>query len=339
MHTINYDGMEIFIIGHRGGGASDAKFNIDRDNAAGVTRPVEGTLRSQRTALKHGAHGFEMDGIETDCGNIVGTHADAVRQHILVSFEPPADYIGRMTVKEIKNIPVGPAGLGRISTLEETLMMVMNEFPGRKINIELKGKQKNFDDDSRTSPSLAEKVLGIVKKTGFPLRDIVFSSFSHTYLQELAALEPKAKIGMLYDLPVEGYDGDVGMKMFKDRPDVYEPFTVPALELTKQRLPTLSSVHPEIQSLTPETVKWTADNNLALVTWGWRERSPLEETPGGEHFATATRDAIKMAKEAGIRQMWIITDHIRDMKTFVHDHISAARPNLEAYGAPAGPSA
>jgi len=308
--------LQIKVIGHRGSGASDSKFNRDRDTKYRTHREAEGTLLSHYKALSSGADGIELDAIETADGYIVCTHADEVQQHILTDFTPSQPYIGRMQYQEVKDIPVGPHGSGRIPLLKEIFQMVLTDFPGRYVNVELKGKQKNFDDGRDTSPSLAEKVLKVVEETAFPLHQIVFSSFSHMYLKELRALSSKAQIGILYNVfKPAGTD----LRLFREPcDDVYHPFTQSSLEFSLRSVENISSVHPEIRTVTADLIKTLVDHNIRrLACWAWCEYSPLHHSEDSEEFVAAAKNAIDLCREFGLQELWIITDHVEDMRRFL----------------------
>lgn len=311
--------MIINIVGHRGFGASDGPFHVARDEKAGTKRPVEGTIVSLRQALEAGADGVEMDAIETADGLVVGTHADEVRHHILVPFEPSQKYIGRMAYDEIKDIPVGPGGLGRISLLRDILLMMKEEFPSRLINIELKGKLNNFEDDSRTNPSLAEKVMKVIDDVEFPLSKVVFSSFAYSYLQDITELYQakgcKITVGMLFEPLHECVTGPP--KILKDREDANTPLNMETLALTLERLPLLTNVHAEIATITPDTMGFIKAHNLALYTWALRELSPMQDDEDALPFAEAIDRLILMAKDAKMEELTLITDHIHDVKAYL----------------------
>jgi glycerophosphoryl diester phosphodiesterase len=317
--------MKFRILGHRGSGASDAPFNQARDAEAGIARLDENSLESHRMAMRKGAHGTETDLIETLDGNIVLTHANEFSQHVLHPDQrgeavKDKKFIGELSSQDIAlGMRVGK-GYSRIPDLKLFLEFMQSSAPRAFLNLELKGVQSTNPDHhvpSRSAPSLADKTLRIVEDSGFPLEQIRFSSFSMSYLEEMAEVCPEAQLGMLYDLPQE-QTGDAGMRMFSDRPDVYLPFTVAAMAETLQRIPTLKAVHPEVQSLTNETVRFAARMKLDLATWGWREYSPLGNGEGNQRFANALRNGFNLCAKHKIGELIVITDHIADVHAFVH---------------------
>eukprot|EP01039_Chlorochromonas_danica_P008114 gene8114-8953_t len=317
--------MIVKIVGHRGYGASDAPFNVKRDLNMRVVRPVEGTLISHRKALEDGAYGIEMDVIETLDNYLVGTHADEVRQHVLVPYDAPEKYIGRMTYEQIRNIPVGPDGIGRISLLKDLLEMLKRDFPDRLINIELKGKLGNIEDNSQTTPSLAEKVVKVLEDVDFPFQKIIFSSFSQSYLQDMSKIcsqrDHRAfRLGMLFEPSADCVGMSLasdGHKLFKDRDDLSIALNMETLRHVVESIPGLTSVHAEIRCITPDTMKFIREHNLCLATWALKELSPLDTSKEGQVFANAIDNVLRMADDVGLEELVIITDHILDVKDYL----------------------
>lgn len=288
-----------------------------------VSRYVENTLQSQRQCLQL-ADGFEMDAISTADSNVVSTHADEVAQHILVDFEALEKYIGRMQTYQIREIPVGPEGKGRIPTFDDVLAMVQNEFPTKIINVELKGKIGNPEDDFTTSSSLGQLVAEDIKQANFPLNQVIFSSFSHRYLLDMHAVMPEAQLGILYEgvhpgqvfqpKPLYRQNDD-----FQQQLDYSAALSIPSLESTLQLIPSLYSVHAEISSLTPETVRWIAEHNLVLSTWAWQEHSPHGDTVNNHRARDNILNAVQLCQQGEIKELLVITDHVKDVRAVLHN--------------------
>lgn len=311
------NGLNVKFLGHRGEGATDSAFSRERDLRERRLRLPENTVGSQRRCLLDGANGFELDAIQTADGNCVCTHADEVAQHILVDYEPPEKYIGRMKLYQIREVPVGPCGAGRIALLEDTLNMVKHEFPGATVNIELKGKIGNFEDDVKTEFSLALLVLAAMERAKFPLEDVIFSSFSHRYLLDMAELEPNAKLGMLYESPE--YDGHHLYAGAESGPqDRAHAFSVDALNTTLHLIPTIYSIHPEVAQVTEETVRWVAERNRQLICWGSREESPTSEM--GASYKKAILRVVEWASKERLQELTFITDHVTAMRSLINEH-------------------
>jgi len=311
--------LSIKVLGHRGEGASDAPFHRNRDHTARVVRFPEGTVASQRQCFLNGADGFEMDVISTADHNVVSCHADKVEQHVLVDYPMPEKSIGKMKTYQVREIPVGALGLGRIPTFEDVLQMVLDEFPHGMINVELKDKIDNMEDDALTSPSLAQLVASKVNHVKFPLNQLIFSSFSHRYLLDLRAEFSDARVGVLYDpLPQPQPLYLIGDGM-NEHLDYRTSLSISSLEKSLELIPNLYSVHAEISSLTAETVKWIANHNLVLATWARDEYSPAGDTENTVAARDRILHAVKLCEQEGVKELLIITDHVRDVRALLRD--------------------
>ena len=307
---------KVLIGGHRGLGCTDSDFAQKRNKANPVSVLLaENTLPSLLSALRQGASFIETDLIATADNEIVLTHSNDPSQHILLPEYRSANktFIDEMTLNEIQDLRIGSKGEDKIPSLRELLRAIQSEFQGDSLilNLELKGVQ-GTSRISHTSPSLAELALKIVREEKFPLNRIRFSSFSLDMVEDLVRIAPKARVGILYDLLKDKGD-DVGEKMFIDRTETYLLFTKDAVAETLRRIPTLEAVHPEIQTLTEETVGFIASKGLSVMTWGWLEETPLKN----EKFAEVTKQAINICSAQGVPSLGLITDCIKDMEQYV----------------------
>ena len=313
--------MKFKILGHRGSGASDAPFNQQRDKEAGITRHDENTMRSFEAALFNSADGIETDLIQSENG-IVLVHANDYSQHIMdekyrAELTRQKAFIGDMTLGDISLMEIG-----RQSSEIPTLSMLLHEmkkFPGVFLNLELKGVQDTRPSHQQPSHfplSLAAQTALTIESSNFSPNKIRFSSFAISYLKEMAEICDEADLGMLFDLP-QDQGGDVDLPMFCDRPDVYQAFTVAAMEKVLEDIPTLTAVHPEIQSLNNRNVGFAARHGLNIATWGWKEYSPFGNGEGNQRFAKALTNAFTLCAKHKISELAIITDHVRDVRQFI----------------------
>jgi glycerophosphoryl diester phosphodiesterase len=303
--------MRILIGAHRGLGMTDSAFAQRRNTADGIVRPPENTLESLLGALRAGADFIETDAIATKDGEIVLTHSDDPSTHIIVPHAgvPGKQFIDEMTLEEVRSLHTGLTGEGRIATLRELLAAINTEFPGEGmiLNLELKGLQAT-NRPTAGAPSLVQPVLDAIRQENFPIERIFFSSFSVKALEELAALEPKAKTGLLfYTAPPDASFADT--VLFGDGSELYIPFRVEDIAAALKRLPSLSVVAPEIQDLTEETVAFAAKNSLSIMTYGYPEESPLKS----DRFGPATKEAVRLCSKHDV-QLGLITDFIDDMR-------------------------
>ena len=308
-------------IGHRGGGASDAPFNRERDGKTNTARFPENTITSHVMALARGADGVETDLIEPkDPRELVLVHSNDYGQHI---FKPTAaqsfalagkGFIDQLTVTEIqRHLLIGVNGTEQIPTLGELLVAVRGVKPEAFLQLELKGRQDTRPSHQRPGGpglSLAEKTIQTLERHDWALDQTRFSSFALSYLAEMAGVHNKAELALLCDLP-PSQDGDVGSRMFCDRDDVYLPFTKETIDLGLQRVPTLRALHPEVQSVDEETVRYAVARGITRIgVWGWREFSPEHPGADGQRFADAYKRAVDICDRAGVEELDLITDHV-----------------------------
>jgi glycerophosphoryl diester phosphodiesterase len=318
--------------GHRGTGCTDNGFAMERNAADGVTLHPENTLESFRAALAAGADFIETDLIRTKDNHLVLTHSNDLKQHVAETFwstlPKGKQFIDELTLKEVQALKVGPDGRGRIPSLKELLELIKTDRPDLlrenrpdkdfALNLEIKDVQgtdrPRSNHPSIGEPSVGELALREIEQARFPLKRIRFSSFSQYALVELAAREPAARIGMLFDAPVSR-GGDVGLNIFRhpDYSEKYLGFTPDALESVITRFPRLEAVHPEVQTVTDEMVKLVGKHKLQMSTWGWLEQSPLKQH---SDFADATSRVISSCKAHNV-PLTIITDRVEDMRRFV----------------------
>jgi glycerophosphoryl diester phosphodiesterase len=328
------NGFKILFLGHRGDGATDSTFHRQRDFFQERARQVENTLASQRKVmLLDGADGIELDAIASSQGTVFVTHADEVKQHVLIEdYELPQKYIGRMKDYQIREIPVGISGKGRIPLLADTLTMFQTEFPNTWINIELKGKVGNTEDQFNQIPSFVSSVIKTIDNIQYPFHQLIFSSFSHRYLLELASIMTtsnrvnEVKLGILYDVTTEDAN-DMSFPLCRDPQeflDYYLPLSIATLEKTYTALPMLYSIHAEVSSITEETLQWIYDHHLHIYVWALQEASPPPITP-----LTSMQELlsypiiekylhfIELAQKIGFSEVGIITDDVAIVKVAI----------------------
>jgi len=297
---------------------TDSSF-AQRRNAGQADIPEENTLESLLSALRSGADFIETDAIATADGEIVLAHSNDPSMHIFPPLEgiPGKRYIDEMTLAEVQSLHIGSSGQGRIPTLRELLRAIAAEFQGSGtiLNLELKGIQAT---PRATAPPLSGPVLETIRQEGFPLERVLFSSFSVRTLEELTALEPAARTGLLFYTapPGSSYADTV---LFEDGSEFYIPFHKPNIEAALRRLPKLEALIPEIQDLTPDTVELAARNRLAILTYGYPEESPLKSRT----FAEAAKQAVRLCRQHDVK-LGLITDFIADMGQLIRQEMPKA---------------
>lgn len=269
---------QVHIWGHRGYGCTDSDFARQRAERDGVPRPAENTLKSLIGVLTSGhASGIETDLIATADNKLVLTHSTDYAQHLCGRPRPSAlpNTIDEMTLDQVRQLRVGPNGIGQIPTLRELFdslskIVLPDDFC---LNLELKGVQGT--QRIPRQPSIAQLALDEIARSGFELRLIRFSSFSMTMLHEMQELEPKAALALLTDVGPE-HGGDAGKPIFPALPnsDTYQHFTPQVITQAVTALPSLVAIHPEIRTFTQEAVAACAAHKMQLASWAWQELSP-----------------------------------------------------------------
>jgi glycerophosphoryl diester phosphodiesterase len=171
---------------------------IQAHRGASACRP-ENTLEAFSAAIEQGADGIELDVHLSKDGEIVVAH-DARLERV----SNGTGYINDHTLEELKSLDFGVLSQDgqskdnrsqdslayRIPTLSEVFSLVKPS--GLFVNIELKTTERLY-------PDLPEKLLALVREYSMDDR-VIYSSFNHYSLKQIKALDPEAKIGLLYDL-------------------------------------------------------------------------------------------------------------------------------------------
>jgi glycerophosphoryl diester phosphodiesterase len=139
--------------------------------------------------MEMGADGIELDVHLSKDGEIVVAH-DASLERV----SNGKGYINDHTLEELKSLEINdlPSAIPpyRIPTLSEVFSLVKPS--ALTINIELKTTERLY-------PELPRKLLALADEYAMGER-VIYSSFNHYSLKEIKALDPSARIGLLYDL-------------------------------------------------------------------------------------------------------------------------------------------
>ncbi len=296
--------------GHRFAGSTDSAFARARGNH--LHRPPENTLDSLLLALHPplAADWVETDVIRTADDQLVLCHATDFTQHVEPDRLPPgAHTLDELTAQQALTLPIGAAGAARLMPLPTLLQTLLKERPGDGlvVNLELKDVQGTMRP--RRLPPLATLVLRDIAAAQFPLSRVRFSSFSLTALANLTSQEPAAACAMLFDLPP--LHGAPAKRLFADAAETYLPFTPEQIRAVLEILPNLRALHPEISTLTEETVRLAAHYNLDIATWVSQEKSPAADAEA----AGAIANAITLCRNHAV-SLTFITDHIVDVRHY-----------------------
>lgn len=298
------------IAGHRGSGCTDSLFA--RANGNHLTRPPENTLASFMQALRPplSADWIETDVIRTADDHLVLCHSTDYTLHVEPAGMPPwAHTIDELTLAEALTLPIGADGTARLLTLPALLNQLQHTSPGDGLVLNLELKDVQGTARPRREPSLAALVHRDIVATSLPLERIRFSSFSLHLLTQLAEIEPLAQCAMLFDLPLP--TGTSTKRLFTNSEETYRTFTEENIAAVLHALPNLHALHPEISTLTGDTVKLAAQHGLEIGTWTWQEKSPTADAGAA---ATITK-ALALCLQHAV-PLTLITDHILDVRHY-----------------------
>lgn len=252
----------------------------------------------------------ETDIIRTADDHLVLCHATDFTQHVEPHWLPPgAQTLDELTAQQALMLPIGAVGSARLMPLPTLLQTLLKERPGDGlvVNLELKDVQGSMRP--RRLPPLATLVLRDIAAVQFPLSRVRFSSFSLNALANLNCQEPEAACAMLFDLPP--LPGTPAKRLFTDAAETYLPFTPEQIEAVLEILPNLRALHPELSTLTEETVRLAAHHNLEIATWVSQENSPAADAEA----AGAISKAITLCRNHAV-SLTFITDHIMEVRRY-----------------------
>jgi glycerophosphoryl diester phosphodiesterase len=250
---------DIYIGGHRGMGCTDNEFCLKyRD----ITQyPVENTVESITAAFNAGADYVEIDAVMSKDGTLFTLHNVVPQDHFFGAKVPP-DLLSKMDFSDILAFRSGRNENGTVSTLEDLLAAVASLDPHTAdfcINIEMKG----------------------VQGSGIPPERILFSSFCLENILQMSQLLPDAQYGMLFT------DKTVVTPNYTDHQDDMRYQSIPfdpqhIMDIVsvwdREAAPEarLKYLHPEIHSITPETVRVAKGLGLGINSWSIHECQSAE---------------------------------------------------------------
>jgi glycerophosphoryl diester phosphodiesterase len=192
----------------------------------------ENTLEAFSKAVEYGADCIELDVHLSKDGEIVVAH-DAQLDRV----SNGTGYINDHTLEELKSLDFSklfPGTVCRIPTLAEVFSLIKPS--ALTVNIELKTTERLY-------PGLVDKLTALADEFTMGER-ILYSSFNHYSLREIKQLNPKAKIGLLYELGMVD-------------PWVYANYVG------------ADAIHPHyyVIAALPETVKHCHENGIKVNVW------------------------------------------------------------------------
>lgn len=147
----------------------------------------ENTLEAFALAAKMNADGVELDVQLTKDGEIVVIHDETVDR-----VSGKKGWVKDFTLAELKelnvNLPHPEYAEAKIPTLREVYELLVST--GLTVNVELKTGIVFYE-------GLVEKVMALTKEMGMEEK-VWYSSFNHYTVKQIKALDPDAKVGVLY---------------------------------------------------------------------------------------------------------------------------------------------
>ncbi len=299
---------KILIGGHRGRGCTDHAFYGFRNPAS---LPVENTLESIEEAFRLGADYIECDVVGSADNQLFLIHNTIPADHY---FQPdmPGDRLNKLNWNDIAKFGSGRQGLGRPPLLKDVLAKIESLAPSAApfvINIEIKGTQNS--KQPRDGAAFFEELTRVVLESGVPQDRILFSSFSLENLVIASRTLPHARYGFLFD------EGMNITSIYTDSDDRFEnsyiPFTPATIEETlrvwKQKTGDrvkLSYLHPEVATITKETIQSAQAHGLGINSWSIFEH--LDDARIELH-----REIASLTEHCGVPYT-VITDYIPEMR-------------------------
>lgn len=321
--------MQLEFWGHRGS-------ETDSQVARGYGRPghpAENTIAAFRQALDEGATGIEIDVMrsrdvlgmgQTAADILVVTHSNDLSRHVFLADGRPDSshgFVAERTVAELKALRVGAQHNGEIPTLAEVMQFLAayRQETGRDVtlNIELKDV-KDTDYKDVSGAKVATLAAQAVATGPLPQDAVIFSSFDVQDLADIARVNPNLRLGMLF----HGEAGKLAEPIYPAIPQraLHVAFTAENMRAVEEKIRKaggrLSAVHPEMGSLSMEALRLAATQGWAVNPWFLGEAPPAQRR-------AALREGLTRARQAGVRELHLITNFPAAMRQVVAAQASA----------------
>ncbi len=290
------------IFSHRGG---QTDYDKARNDPSTHNRPAENTLAAVKNALDEGADGIEIDIVRTKDGRLAVVHSANLSEHVFKE-NSGLGFVGDYTISELQeNFRVGPRQDGVIPDLKEIIDFT-SEYQKESdkeviLNIEIKdvkgtGLPKSPDTD-------VKDILAEYMETS-PLnpQEIIISSFSLQDMIYMEKLDTGARLGFLF-IPNSEIERNIYANNLDNK---YVNFTVENIRFAKQKVPSLSFVHPCIDDVIEDTVKTARQESLGINSWSMAENHPQDDI---EYI----RSLVELCTKYQVSHS-IITNFVNEMK-------------------------
>lgn len=232
----------------------------------------ENTLPSFASAIEAGADVLELDLLVTKDGELIIHHDFYLNKELCTFLDgssvSSAPLICSLSLAMLKQYDSGrktnrnfprqkPVPGTQIPTLQELFDFIKNSshHNAKKVRLNLEIKRDPYHPEwTIGAREFAQKVIDKVEKNGFADR-IYYSSFDPEVLQEIRKLDPKAKIGFLFEeetFPTFSYpDHQAGMKSLLALASSFKADTI----------------SPDYVLLKPEDVSILKKSGFRVVVW------------------------------------------------------------------------
>lgn len=294
--------MEISLGAHRGLGSTDSEYALS--DSFSHSKPAENTILSMEKALDLEVTFLEFD-VVLSADEIVVIHSNKLSDHVFDQKHP--SFVGDCTLDLLKKLRVGPRQDGIIPTLTELLEFCSSYKKDIFFNIEIKDTKgtnapKFVDGQKALIELLPSKIKGYEDK-------IILSSFSVFDLVEAERIMPHVKRAMLFDTNKKKERPIYSLNQ-RDKSN-YLMFTPSNIRFVLDQV-SIEYLHPEINTITDETMKTAREFNLGLNSWALNERHPYDHRHIIYNF-------LDLSKKYNV-SCGIITDHLAEMKKLILDY-------------------
>lgn len=288
-------------------------------------QPAENTLGALALALEQGASGLEIDVMRTRdvpgqglsaADVLVVTHSNDLSQHVFLPDGTPDrshGFVSDRSLAELKALRVGPNLDGEIPTLAEVMAFLhaYEAKTGRAItlNIELKDAKDTAYRDPAAA-NVVDLVAQAIAEGPFPKERMLVSSFARQDLVDMARKIEGVALGMLfYGQPGEAHD------IYPSIPGYarHVPFAPQAIRETLEQVSDgqgrscLRALHPELGDIDADSMAEAGRHGLAVNPWFMGEGPPAQDVD-------RLRDKIRLAREAGVSKMNLISNFAGEMR-------------------------
>lgn len=295
--------------GHRGMGCTDHGFYQNRDIK---NLPVENTVDSVVKAFENGADYIETDAVMSKDNILFAIHNVVPKDHFFTPDMPPA-LLNKMKFADIQKFRTGHGHNGMIQPFGEILEAIATHDPKTlpwAVNIEIKGVQgsgQNFEAND-----YLDRLAQTVRESNLLPERILWSSFSLANVLAMSRHFPQSQFGMLFsEKPgpraiYADHQDDPRYQYLPFNPAQID-FTVRTWQAEADERAKLGYLHPEVATITPETIARAKQYGLGINSWGLFENIDSDRR--------AMYDGLLNRMKENHVPFTIITDYLDEFKS------------------------